>query len=233
MDVVSGTVYGSRALTYLSLAFLVLATGYAAIVSFGRRRDSETPSWIFPGPAGCSLRRAISAASIALVAGLVAWMAFGLRASTRPGSRFMIPDGYVGWVKLEFGVPGAPPLPMEGGKYVVRFTPSGVLKTSTAEEAGSAKDYYYYYSDGRARELPGRASGAASLIWGHFHSQASGSSGKHSYEEFFVGTEQQFKEQASPGNQAGAASAQREASSPAGRGAHSGDLGQREQNGKR
>jgi len=200
MHVAPGTIYG--VLTYLSLAFLVPATAYAALVSFSSRPDGEAASWIFPGPAKRSLRRAVGVAGIALAVGLASWIAFALRGSSRRASRFMIPDGYVGWVKVEFGVPCAPPLPMEGGKYVVRFSPSGFLKTSTPEQSSGGRDSYYYYSDSGTHALADRTSGTGSLIWGQFHSQAFGSSGKHTYEQFFVGTEQQFKEQASPTNQA-------------------------------
>jgi len=200
MHVAPGTIYG--VLTYLSLAFLVLATAYAVLVSFSNRPDDETASWIFPGPAKRSLRRAVGVAGIALAVGLASWIAFALRGSSRRASRFMIPDGYVGWVKVEFGVPGAPPLPVEGGKYVVLFSPSGFLKTSTPEQSSGGRDSYYYYSDSSTRALADRTSGAGSLIWGQFHSQAFGSSGKHTYEQFFVGTEQQFKEQVGSTNQA-------------------------------
>ena len=27
---------------------------------------------------------------------------------------FLIPEGYVGWIRVDFEVPGAPPLPVEG-----------------------------------------------------------------------------------------------------------------------
>jgi len=200
MHVAPETVYG--VLTYLSLAFLVLATSYAALVSFSSRPDGEAASWIFPGPAKRSLRRAVGVAGIASVLGLASWVAFALRGSSRPAWRFLIPEGYVGWVKVEFGVPGAPPLPIKGGNYVVRFSPIGFLKTSAPEQSSGGRDSYYYYSDSGTHALADRASGAGSLIWGQFHSQAFGSSGKHTYEQFFVGTEQQFKEQAGPTNQA-------------------------------
>jgi DNA-binding PadR family transcriptional regulator len=200
MHATPGTIYG--ALTDLSLAFLVLATAYAAFVSFSSRPDGETASWIFPGPAKRSLRRAVGVAGIVLAVGLASWIALTLRGSSHPASCFLIPEGYVGWVKVEFGVPGAPPLPMEGGTYVVRFSPSGFLKTSTPEQSSGGRDSYYYYSDSGTRALADRTSGAGSLIWGQFHSQAFGSSGQHTYEQFFVGTEQQFREQVGSTNQA-------------------------------
>jgi hypothetical protein len=200
MHVAPETIYGG--LTCFSLMFLVLATAYAALVSFSNRPGGDTANWLFPGHARRSLRRAVGVAGIALAVGLASWIALALRGSGRLASRFLVPEGYVGWVKIEFGVPGAPPLPMEGGKYIVRFPPSGFLKTSTPEQSRGGRDSYYYYSDSGTRELADRTFGAGSLIWGQFHSQVLSSKGKRTYEQFFVGTEQQFKEQASPMNQA-------------------------------
>src|ERR1035438_4511752 len=63
-----------------------------------------------------------------LLAGLV------LLSACRSGSRrevWMIPEGYVGWLRLDYGVEGALPLPIEKGYYVVRFTRTGRLQTSS------------------------------------------------------------------------------------------------------
>jgi hypothetical protein len=44
--------------------------------------------------------------------------------------KLLVPKGYVGWIRVEFGVPGAPLLPREDGLYVMRIPPSGRLRTS-------------------------------------------------------------------------------------------------------
>lgn len=83
---------------------------------------------------------------------------------------------------------------MEGGQYVLKIPSDGVLRTSSAEQYGWAKDEYYYYSAQGVRTL--QDSGPAELIWGKINGEASGASGKRKYEEFFVGAAQQFKDQA-------------------------------------
>ena len=35
---------------------------------------------------------------------------------------FLIPEGYVGWIRVDFEVPGAPPLTIENGFYILRFS---------------------------------------------------------------------------------------------------------------
>lgn len=115
------------------------------------------------------------------------------RTSTHRSSRFLIPEGYTGWVRVEFEVRGAPPLPTEGGQYVFTILSDGVLRTPSAEQYGWAKDQYYYYSAQGVRGLSD--SGPAELIWSKINGQESGATSEREYEEFFVGDEQQFKDQ--------------------------------------
>ena len=96
---------------------------------------------------------------------------------------------------------GAPPLPMLGGQYVLRIPSDGILRTSSAEQYGFAKDHYYYYSAQGVRTL--QDSGPAELIWGKINGEESGASGNRKYEEFFVGTEQQFRDQVKEKNNGG------------------------------
>jgi hypothetical protein len=67
------------------------------------------------------------------------------------------------------------------------------LKTSSPEQYGWARDAYAFYSSAGRRPIPD--SGADRLIWGKINGEASGVSGQRKYEEFFVGTQQQFKDQ--------------------------------------
>lgn len=131
--------------------------------------------------------------------------------------RYLIPEGYVGWVQVDYQIEGAPVLPIEDGYRVYKFPPSGRLQTSSAVEVGTyadllsgLKDEYYYYSPDTQRPLPAgpnRADGG--MIWGHGDGQggsgtASGlhtsgerfedaSAKTYSYEYFFVGTEEEYK----------------------------------------
>ena len=184
-------------LPYLATAFLVLATVYSAMVSFRRKPEGRDAGWIFPDRSGRSLR--IPVVTLTVLMGVVAWFGVNPRNASRnapPRSLyFFIPEGYSGWVRVEFEIPGAPTLPSEAGHTVLKIPASGTLKTSSPEEYGWARDYYYFYSGAGSRALPD--SGAGRLIWGKINGEASGPSGKRKYEEFFVGTEEQYRDQAS------------------------------------
>ncbi len=177
-------------LPYLATALLAVATAYSAIVSF---RDAKgRTSWIFPQGASRFARVCVSALTLALLI-VALWLGMSTRNSTQRASHFLIPEGYTGWVRIEFEVQGAPSLPVEGGQYIVKISSSGVLQTSSPEQYGWAHDHYDYYSAQGRRPLPD--SGPARLIWGKINGEKAGTSGPRKYEEFFVGTAQQFKDQ--------------------------------------
>jgi len=179
-------------LPYLAIALLTLATVYSAIVSF-RQTEGAAPSWIFPTSASRPTRIIVGSVGLALLIAVGLWLGLGARHHGLRSSRFLLPEGYTGWIRVEFEVPGATPLPLEGGEYVLRIPADGELRTSSAERYGWAQDHYYYYSAQGMRSL--QDSGDAPLIWGKINGEASGASGKRKYEEFFVGTAQQFKHQ--------------------------------------
>lgn len=183
-------------LPYAAIVLLAFATVYAGIVSF-RKPEAAPASWIFPTATSRSARIILGAFSLAL---LIALMWFGLSAhpSSLRSSEFLIPEGYTCWVRVEFETQGAPPLPMEAGGYILKIPDSGALQTSSAEQYGWAKDRYYYYSAEGMHPIPN--SGGGSLIWGHINGEAAGVAGRRKYEEFFVGTAQQFKNQAKAKN---------------------------------
>jgi len=60
--------------------------------------------------------------------------------------RFLIPEGYVGWIRVDFDVPGAPPLPIEDGFYIFKFPESGRLQTSSGDVVVSRRNEFRYYS---------------------------------------------------------------------------------------
>lgn len=62
---------------------------------------------------------------------VIALLSFTSCASDSRRELWIIPEGYVGWLKLEYSIPGAPPLPFQDGKLVVRFPRTGQLQTSS------------------------------------------------------------------------------------------------------
>ncbi len=180
-------------LPYLAAVLLALATAYSAIVSFRHKPEGGAPSVIFPDGSKGPARILVGIATLVLVVSLGIWFILNTQSSTPRSLQFQIPEGYSGWVRVEFEIPGTPPLPQEAGKTVVKIPPSGALKTSSPEQYGWARDSYAFYSSAGVRSIPD--SGTGRLIWGKINGEASGPSGKRKYEEFFVGTQQQFKDQ--------------------------------------
>jgi hypothetical protein len=179
-------------LPYLAAALLVVATIYSAIVSF-KRPESAARSWIFPETPSRSAKIVVGILTLALLTGLTLWLSMSAHKPLQRTSRFLIRDGYTGWIRIEFEVPDAPPLPTENSQYVLRIPAEGLLRTSSTEQYGWANDQYFYYSAQGMSLLPD--SGPGELIWGKVNGEHSGASGKTKYEEFFVGTFQQFKDQ--------------------------------------
>jgi hypothetical protein len=179
-------------LPYLAIVVLALTTVYSAIVSF-RQAENAAANWLFPTAPGRSAQIVAGILSLTLLIGLGFWLSLESRHNSTRSARFLIPSGYTGWIRIEFEVSGAPPLPMEGGEYVLRIPANGMLRTSSPEQYGWARDHFYYDSADGRRPIPD--SGQVSLIWGRINGEAAGASGKRKYEEFFVGTAQQFKNQ--------------------------------------
>ena len=72
----------------------------------------------------------------------------------RKTETLLIPENYIGWVRIEYAVAGQPPLPVEEASYIVLITASGFLRTSSQLETGWGNDRYYYVStSGQRREL--------------------------------------------------------------------------------
>jgi len=185
-------------LPYLAAVLLAIATAYSAVVSFRERPEGSVPTWIFPERTNRPARKFIGITTFILLIAAGAWLNInGVNPNAKNSAprsfRFLIPEGYRGWVRVEFEIPGAPALPMEAGHAVLKIPPSGSLTTSSHEQYGWARDSYFVYSNSGMRPIPD--TGPARLIWGKINGEEKGSSGIRKYEEFFVGTEREYKEQ--------------------------------------
>jgi hypothetical protein len=118
--------------------------------------------------------------------------------TARHSVTYRIPNGYIGEVYVHYGVQGAAPLPIVHGAIEITFPNDGVVQTSSKLEDGWAHDTYFYYSqNGQLKELRDTNWGGGGMIWG---ANVGGTSDGHGgmrdiTEQFFVGTEQQFKTQ--------------------------------------
>lgn len=115
----------------------------------------------------------------------------------RTSDRYLIPQGYTGWIVVQYGVAGAPATPLENGFLLYSIPRNGRLKTSSTLLYGRGKDEFYYVSPtGQRQPLANTISGGG-LIWG----ESVGSKETHQGQlvtqspvtkTFFVGTEKQF-----------------------------------------
>lgn len=141
---------------------------------------------------------ALGGASAVAIVALAVWAGSSVRQASRPPARYLVPDAYVGWVRVEYGVPGAPPVPLQDGRFVLTIPPDARLRTSSPEHFGWAKDEFFYYRDGTLHPLAQTPRGGGGAIWGRINGEATTVSGKRQYEEFFVGSEQQFQHAVNP-----------------------------------
>ena len=112
----------------------------------------------------------------------------------RRSNRYLIPEGYVGWLRINYRIKEASPTPLEDGYNLFRFPDSGLMNTSSKGEEGFATDEYCYYLDSKRSAIP--LSAINLLVWGGvaFGSKTVSGQEPSSYEEFFVGTREQYEQ---------------------------------------
>jgi hypothetical protein len=113
----------------------------------------------------------------------------------RPPSLFLIPAGYVGWVRIEYQISSAPPLPREGKHQLVRLDRNGSAQTSSHLPEGWAHDQYFYESGQGRRALSNAGWCKGGMIWGEAVGKDQGSA---TSQTFFVGSEDQFRMEVDP-----------------------------------
>ena len=112
----------------------------------------------------------------------------------RTPTHYIIPDGYVGWVRVDYGVneshaPGfgvkkAPSLPMRNGAIIVELPASGHLVTSTDMQFGSAPDQFFYTKNGKLTPLS--QAHDSGMVWNKFNGRLAGAASQTKI--FFIGS---------------------------------------------
>lgn len=106
-------------------------------------------------------------------------------------SKFLVLDGYVGWLLLEYNVKEGAPVPTENGIEVFKFPQSGALTTSSpGPQRGADDQYLYYATDGSTHEIPMDYRNGGGRVWGQYEGTRNGILSQFG---FFVGTEEQYK----------------------------------------
>ena len=104
---------------------------------------------------------------------------------TRRPVQYLIPNGYVGWARIEYEIKEASPLPRQRGYWIAKIPSTGVLRTSSIQGDGWAADEHYYITDTEARRRLDEVTTGVKMI----HPLHSG--GKS--EELFIGTKAQLQ----------------------------------------
>ncbi|MGA7295234.1 MAG: hypothetical protein WBW53_03380 [Terriglobales bacterium] len=133
---------------------------------------------------------------ILLAAVLMGPTAFDLVFNQRPPERFLIPAGYNGWVRVDFRQKGAPPLPMEDGRLLLKINEQGTLQTSSDPLTGHGKDDFYYYAGERRTPLSNAGVCKGGMVW-QVETMVDERTSTP-FARFFVGTEDQYRRIADP-----------------------------------
>ena len=67
---------------------------------------------------------------------------------------FLLPDGFRGWVCIDFGIEGAPPMPRQGDALVVRPSRGQVLQTSDRVAPWTLGGEAWFEVNGKRKSLP-------------------------------------------------------------------------------
>ena len=110
-----------------------------------------------------------------------------------PGSVFVIPLGYVGWVRITGGVRSAGAPSSSTGGRVYKVDIKGNLSISTElPPPQSERHYRYYLPDGSTEDLVNDYRSGRGMVWGERYGVTSGEVNSL---YFFIGTEEQYKAQ--------------------------------------
>jgi len=122
--------------------------------------------------------------------------AFDMVFNRRPPERFLIPAGYHGWARIDFRQKGAPALPVEDGRLLLKLNAQGTLQTSSDPLAGHGKDDFFFYSGDRRTPLSNAGVCKGGMVW-QVETMVDESTSTP-FARFFVGTEDQYRHEVDP-----------------------------------
>jgi hypothetical protein len=114
----------------------------------------------------------------------------------RPPERFLIPAGFTGWARIDFRQKGAPPLPTEDGRLLLKLNEQGTLRTSSDPALGHGRDDFFYYSGDRRMALSNAGVCKGGMIW-QVETMVDEPTSTP-FARFFVGTEAQYRRAVDP-----------------------------------
>ena len=111
----------------------------------------------------------------------------------RQPTKIYVPEGYIGWARIEYGVEGAPKVERDflGPWEYQRFPPSGLLQTSSKLYDGAATVNYFYYSATDVSPLPYEMINGELISWCVHRSD--GTRLERNFFTFFVGPKEEYE----------------------------------------
>lgn len=131
-----------------------------------------------------------------ILAAVVGPSAFDLVIHRRSSERYIVPAGYTGWVRIDFGQPTALPLPIENGRRIFKLDSHGALATSDSPRSGHAKDEFFAATPRGLQPLLYLGVCKGGTIWG-LETLTDDRTGKP-FTRFFVGTEGEYRHEVDP-----------------------------------
>jgi hypothetical protein len=110
--------------------------------------------------------------------------------------RYLIPSGFTGWARIDFRQPAAPPLPTEDGRRLLKLDGKGALATNASPMPGFGNNEFFYYTDSGRRPLSTAGVCKGGMVWDLETLVDERTSGP--FQRFFVGTEDQYRQQLDP-----------------------------------
>jgi len=123
-------------------------------------------------------------------------VAFDLVFHRRQPERFLIPAGYHGWARVNFRQKGAPPLPVEDGRLLLKLNEQGMLQTSSDPLSGHGRDDFFYYDGDQRTPLSNAGVCKGGMVW-QIETMVDESTSTP-FARFFVGTEDQYRHEVDP-----------------------------------
>jgi hypothetical protein len=126
--------------------------------------------------------------------------AFDLVFHRQSPEQFLVPAGYQGWARVEFRQKGAPPLPIENGRALLKLDEHAKLRTSSDPPSNHNNDEFFYYAGDRRTPLSNAGVCKGGMVW-QVETMVDEPTSTP-FTRFFVGTEAQYRHEVDPnGNQ--------------------------------
>jgi Family of unknown function (DUF6843) len=114
----------------------------------------------------------------------------------RPPERYLIPAGFAGWARIDYLQSGAPPLPVEDGRRLLKLNAQGALQTSSDPTTGPGKDEFFADTPTGRTRLSNAGICKGGMIW-QFATKVDEQTARP-FTRFFVGTEAQYRHEVDP-----------------------------------